>query len=94
MPYNLEWQESCFDRAALKVIMRLYIPALTHKEEWPKIAVDYTIDFFTASYVLRLCLPILRPFLHWVPPQTRKLRADIKTAKRLIELELKARQKA
>ena len=59
-----------------------------------KIAVDYTIDFFTASYVLRLCPPILRRFLHWGLPQTRKLRSDIKTAKRLIEPEFKVRQKA
>ncbi|XTI94333.1 hypothetical protein V2W45_1501641, partial [Cenococcum geophilum] len=88
------WQESYFDHAALKIIARLstriFVPALTHNEEWLKIAVDYTIDFFTASYALRLCPPILRPFLHWVLPQTRKLRADIKIAKRLIEPELKA----
>jgi len=97
-PYNPEWQESYFDRVALKIIARLstciFVPALTHNEEWQKIAVEYTVDFFTASYVLRLCPPILRPLLHWFLPQTRKLRADIKMAKKLIEPELKARQKA
>ncbi|OCK79495.1 cytochrome protein [Lepidopterella palustris CBS 459.81] len=62
--------------------------------EWLKIAVDYTVDFFTAAYVLRLCPPVLRPLVHWFLPQTRRLRASIKAARRLIEPELAARRLA
>ncbi|KAF2492514.1 cytochrome protein [Lophium mytilinum] len=97
-PFSTEWHEYQFDQAALKIIARLstriFIPALARNEEWLNIAVDYTVDFFTGAFVLRLCPPILRPIAHWFLPQTRKLRASIRTARRILEPELEARRRA
>lgn len=93
----IEWQESLFDQQALKIIARLssrvFIPALCHNEEWLRIAVDYTVDFFTAAYVLRMFPPITRPIVHWFLPQTRKLRGDLAAARRLVEPVVAERKK-
>lgn len=69
------------------------MPFLVNNKEWLNLAVDYTVHFFTAAYVLRMMPPILRPFVHWFLPPTRQLRKDIAAARRLIEPEVLARRK-
>jgi len=69
------------------------MPWLARNEEWLKIAVDYTVHFFTGAYVLRMMPPILRPFVHWFLPFTWQLRKDVADARRLIEPEVAARKK-
>jgi cytochrome P450 len=85
---SAEWREIHLDSDAAEIIARLstriFMPPLVHNEEWLKIAVSYTIDFFTGAYVLRMIPPILRPFAHWVLPFTRRLRAEVAAARRLI----------
>ncbi|EXJ80589.1 hypothetical protein A1O3_06871 [Capronia epimyces CBS 606.96] len=98
LPPSNEWKEVHFDTAALRIIARLssrsFLPEpLCHDEEWLKLAVDYTIDFFTAAYILRLFPPILRPLLHWFLPWTRTLRKDVRKARRLIGPEIERRKK-
>lgn len=96
-PYNEEWHEIHLDEDAAKMIARLstciFMPDLVRNEEWLKIAVDYTVHFFTGAFVLRMMPPILRPLLHWFLPFTRQLRKDVANARRLIEPIIKARQK-
>jgi cytochrome P450 len=94
---DTEWKETTFDKDATNIIARLstciFMPGLAHNEEWLKIAVDYTVDFFTGAFILRMIPRILRPIAHWVLPPTRKLRKDIKIAQRLINGELAARKR-
>jgi len=97
-PLKNEWQESQFGDAGLRIISRLssriFLPEpLCHDEEWLRISVEYTVNFFTAAYALRFWPPFLRPFVHWVLAPTRQLRKDLQSARRLIEPEIKARTK-
>lgn len=93
-----EWQSTAFNQDALTIIARLssriFLPEpLCHDEEWLKIAVDYTVDFFTAAFVLRMFPAFMRPLVHWFLPQTRKIRKEVETATKLIEPELARRRK-
>ncbi|OCK76206.1 cytochrome P450 [Lepidopterella palustris CBS 459.81] len=97
MPLSNEWQETHFDKVALRMIARLssrtFLPEpLCYNEEWLKISVDYTVDFFTAAYVLRLFPPPIRAVVHWFLPYTRKLRQSVATARGIIEPEVKRRK--
>lgn len=69
------------------------MPDLVRNEEWLAIAVDYTIHFFTGTFMLRMIPPILRPLLHWFLPITRQLRKDVANARRLIQPIVDARKK-
>jgi len=95
-PYSEEWKETHLDQDAAQMIARLstaiFMPALARNEEWLKIAVDYTIHFFTGAYVLRMIPPPLRPIVHWFLPFTRQLRKDVAAARRLIMAEVKRRK--
>ncbi|OCK85009.1 cytochrome P450 [Lepidopterella palustris CBS 459.81] len=93
-----EWQEINFDTRALRIIARLssrtFLPEpLCHNEEWLRIAVEYTVDFFKAAYVMRSLPAFVRPFVHWFLPQTRKLRGEVQKAREIIMPEVIARQK-
>ena len=95
----LEWTTTEFNQDGLAIIARLssriFLPEpLCYDEEWLDIAVNYTVDFFTAAFVLRMWPKPLRPLVHWFLPQTRKCRQQVATATRLIEPELARRRKA
>ncbi|KAK5225266.1 hypothetical protein LTR47_009519 [Exophiala xenobiotica] len=97
-PVKDEWTSTKFNQDALAIIARLssriFLPEpLCHDPEWLDIAVNYTVDFFTAAFTLRMWPKALRPFVHWVLPQTRKIRKEVATATRLIEPELSRRSK-
>jgi hypothetical protein len=82
----------------LRIIARLsartFLPEpLCYNEDWLRISVDYTIDFFTGAYVLRLLPPVFRPLVHWFLPMTKKLREDVAIATRILEPEVIARKK-
>ncbi|OCK74983.1 cytochrome P450 [Lepidopterella palustris CBS 459.81] len=98
LPLSNEWQETRFDEAALRIVARLssrtFLPEpLCHNEEWLRISVNYTVDFFKGAYVLRTFPPIVRFFIHWFLPQTQKLRKEVETARSIIQPELIARRK-
>jgi FtsP/CotA-like multicopper oxidase with cupredoxin domain len=79
--FRAEWKEIYLDQDAAQMIARLstaiFMPALARNEEWLKIAVDYTVHFFTGAYVLRMIPPPLRPIVHWFLPFTRQLRLTV-----------------
>lgn len=94
-----EWQSTEFNQDALTIIARLssrvFLPEpLCYDPEWLDLAVNYTVDFFTAAFVLRMWPKPLRPVVHWFLPQTRKIRAQVAAATRLIEPELVRRRNA
>jgi cytochrome P450 len=93
--FRAEWKEIHLDQDAAQMIARLstaiFMPALARNEEWLKIAVDYTVHFFTGAYVLRMIPPPLRPIVHWFLPFTRQLRKDVAAARLLIMAEVKRR---
>lgn len=94
--FRAEWKEIYLDQDAAQMIARLstaiFMPALARNEAWLKIAVDYTVHFFTGAYVLRMIPPPLRPIVHWFLPFTRQLRKDVAAARRLIMAEVKRKK--
>ncbi|PNS17537.1 Ent-kaurene oxidase [Sphaceloma murrayae] len=64
---------------------------LAHNQRWLEIAKDYTIDSFAAAFELRLIPGIIRPFVHWVLPRCRRLRANVRDAEKLIMPEVQKR---
>lgn len=83
---------------SLKIIARVssavFLPEpICFDKDWLKLAVEYTEDFFRASYALRLVPALTRPLVHWWLPATVKLRHDVKLARQLIEPVYAARLK-
>jgi len=98
LPPADDWTEVKFDNKALRIIARLsartFLPQpLCYNEDWLRISVDYTLDFFTGAYVLRLLPPVFRPLVHWFLPTTKKLRKDVAIATKILEPEIIARKK-
>jgi cytochrome P450 len=93
-----EWRPTHFNQDGLRIIARLsariFLPEpLCHDEDWLRISVDYTVDFFGAAFALRMIPAFLRPVVHWYLPQARKARQDVEIATRLIQPEIDARRK-
>lgn len=59
--------------------------ALCRDESWLSISRTYTAVGYNAVRALRLCPPLVRPFMHRVLPATRALRRQYATCAKLIE---------
>ncbi|PSK56847.1 Ent-kaurene oxidase [Elsinoe australis] len=64
---------------------------LAHNKRWLEIAKDYTVDSFAAAFELRIIPGLIRPFVHWVLPRCRRLRANLRDAEKLIMPEVEKR---
>ena len=92
-----EWRELVLKQTVQRLVARLSSRVflgerLCRNERWLEIAKDYTVDAFIAAIVLRMVPSLLRPFLHWVIPQCRKVRKDYADAEKLITPEIKYRK--
>ncbi|KAF2493648.1 cytochrome P450 [Lophium mytilinum] len=97
-PPAKDWTPVKFNAIALRFIARLSAqtfmpPELAKNEEWLRISVEYTLHFGHGGYVMRAIPPLLRPIAHWFLPQTKQLREDVETARRIIEPTVIARRK-
>lgn len=97
-PIKDEWSTTEFNQDSLTIIARLssriFLPEpLCYDPQWLDIAVNYTVDFFTAAFTLRMWPRPLQPIVHWFLPQTRKIREQVAVATRIIEPELARRRK-
>lgn len=84
-----DWIESRLKPAVLDIIARLssriYLgDQLCRHEDWLQITKNYTTNFYTASTKLRVFPKRLRVLVHWLLPECKKLRTELKEAKRII----------
>ncbi|KAH7012014.1 P450 monooxygenase [Macrophomina phaseolina] len=94
---NEEWSSITWVPFATKLIARLSAKvflgeSLCRNEEWLNISMQYTIDSFNASRLLRWYPPFLRPLVHFFRPEFKKLQQHIKDSRRIIEPEIAKRK--
>jgi len=66
---------------------------LIKNKEWIRVAVDYTIHVMLAVTELRLTPAPLRPIIHWFLPNCRRLRKDRTSGRKIIDEEIRIRQR-
>ncbi|ETS75628.1 hypothetical protein PFICI_12572 [Pestalotiopsis fici W106-1] len=94
-----EWKSLVLKDTVLHLVARLSSRVflgkdLSRNERWLEIAKNYTVDGFTASFLLRLVPSILRPFAYWLIPQCRSCRRAVRDAHKIIDPEVERRVKA
>ncbi|GKZ76438.1 hypothetical protein AnigIFM56816_006702 [Aspergillus niger] len=57
---------------------------LCRNEEWLRVTQDYTTDGFLAAEELRMWPAAIRPIVHWFLPRCRKLRSQVKVARKVM----------
>lgn len=88
-----EWTTTVLKDGATDLVARLASRVFLGKdicrnERWLQIAKSYTIDSFTAAYIMRMAPALLRPFVYWLVPQGRSIRRAVRDARRIIEPEV------
>lgn len=91
-----DWKEAVLSESLLKSVGRLTAlvflgEKFMNNDDWQRISVQYTVDVFTTARKLNTWPAFLRPFVHWVLPECRKLREEVKIAKGLIQPEVEQR---
>ena len=59
--------------------------------EWLEVTKNHTIDLFVGAQILRLCPGLIRPLVHWFIPSCTRMRAQVRTARKLIKDEVGVR---
>ncbi|KAM0433860.1 hypothetical protein ACHAPT_003803 [Fusarium lateritium] len=81
-------------RLVARISSRVFLgPDLCRNENWLRITRDYTVTGFLAGEELRMWPEFVRPLLHWFLPGCRKLRADVKEARSMLEAVVDKRRK-
>ncbi|KAM6512152.1 hypothetical protein FSOLCH5_009871 [Fusarium solani] len=81
-------------RLVARISSRVFLgPELCRNESWLRITRDYTVTGFFAGEDLRMWPEFVRPFVHWFLPGCRKLRADVKEARSMIDFVVEERRK-
>lgn len=71
---------------------RLFVGTdLCRNKEWLHLAKNYTLDSFGAGRALRRQPMALRPLMVWLLPEWRKVRQDVKDARRILAPVINAR---
>ncbi|KAK7751955.1 hypothetical protein SLS62_006098 [Diatrype stigma] len=96
---SAEWRTFTIREAIADVVARLSSRVflgteLCRNERWLDIAKSYTVDSFTAAYLMRASPPFLRPLTYWLLPQTRRLRRAVRDAREMIEPVVERRKAA
>ncbi|GJC91323.1 cytochrome P450 [Colletotrichum higginsianum] len=84
-----EWQTVVIKEEMLKVVARVSTRVfggekLSRNQEWLKITSEYARTSFLASELLRIFPKPLRSFVHQINPLSRKLQAQVKEAREII----------
>ncbi|RSL54937.1 hypothetical protein CEP54_009622 [Fusarium duplospermum] len=95
---NIEWHDIPMRDKILRLVARISSrvflgPELCRNENWLRITRDYTVTGFFAGEDLRMWPEFVRPLVHWFLPGCRKLRADIKKARSMINSVVEERRK-
>lgn len=84
-----DWVETRLKPAIVDIVARLssriYLgDQLCQNEDWLRIAKTYTTTFSAASTKLRMFPQQMRVLVHWFLPECKRLRTELKEAKRII----------
>lgn len=87
---RLEWHLVDFDQNILKFIARMASsifvgPELARNPEWQTLITSYTTVFFNSVRVLRNWPKALHPVVHWILPECRKARDQVRLGRRILE---------
>ncbi|KAK6087007.1 cytochrome P450 [Seiridium cupressi] len=96
---NNQWHPMVLKDTVLHLVARLSSRVflgkeLCRNERWLEIAKNYTVDGFTASFLLRMVPSILRPVAYWLIPQCRSCRRAVADAHKIIDPEVERRVRA
>ncbi|MCJ1241081.1 hypothetical protein MMC14_009085 [Varicellaria rhodocarpa] len=96
---NDEWVEVALGQIILRLVARVSArvflgPKVCRDEKWLQTSIHYTEDVFMVILTLRFFPPYLRPFVAAVLPATWKVRAHLRTAKKIIVPIINAGRKA
>lgn len=91
-----EWHSTTLNQNILELVTRLSSRVFLGKElcrerRWLDIAKNYTVDAFIAGRLLRAVPPVLRPIMYWFIPHCRRLRAQVRDSRKLIDPEIRRR---
>ncbi|KAK2016900.1 cytochrome P450 [Colletotrichum eremochloae] len=94
-----EWHEINLREHVLHIIARLSSRIFLGDEgarnkAWLKITMDYTTNAYIAATLLRMWPKALRPLVHWILPQCRKLRKQVAEARQIVIGIIDRRRKA
>ncbi|KAI4595736.1 hypothetical protein KJ359_006727 [Pestalotiopsis sp. 9143b] len=94
-----EWKSAVLKDTILQLVARLSSRVflgedLCRNQRWLEIAKNYTVDGFTASFLLRMVPSILRPVAYWLIPQCRSCRKAVADAHKIIDPEVERRVRA
>jgi hypothetical protein len=92
------WQTRLIKQDLLNIVARLSSRVflgveLCRDPDWLRISKEHTVDIFIASRQLKLFPKLLQPIVHWFIPTCRKLRREVRLARRLILPEVERRTK-
>lgn len=65
---------------------------ICHNEEWLDIAKNHAVSVAVQARQLRVWPMLLRPLAHWFQPQGRKLRDQVRRARKIIDPEIQRRR--
>ncbi|KAH8663815.1 cytochrome P450 [Ilyonectria robusta] len=87
---DIEWHTIPMRDVILQLVARISSrvflgPELCRNEAWLRITREYTVTGFLAGEGLRPWPEFMRPFVHWVLPDCRKLRKEVSEARSIIE---------
>ncbi|KAI8154212.1 Cytochrome P450 monooygenase 1 [Colletotrichum sp. SAR 10_70] len=85
-----DWQECQFKSVLLQLVARVSSrvfvgPELCANQEWLDVSVNYTIHAMVAAEALAKWPSFLRPFVHWVLPEVRNMKAEASRARQIIQ---------
>ncbi|KAL1639239.1 hypothetical protein SLS58_008081 [Diplodia intermedia] len=76
-----------------RVSQRVFIgPDGCRNDEWLAITKRYTVDSLAAARELRAWSPLARPWVHWLLPSCRRVRAELAAARRIVDPIVAARR--
>lgn len=76
-----------------QVSARIFIgPELSSNKDWLDVSVNYATQAFSAAEALRCWHPALRPAVHWILPECRKLRSELTRAREILAPVVRKRQ--
>lgn len=91
------WKTTVLTPALLKTVGRLTAlvflgDKFMDNPQWQQISIMYTVDAFMAARALNEWPAFSRPFVHWFLPECKKIRAEVKIAKDMIQPEVDKRR--
>lgn len=87
---DAEWHAVPIKATILEIVARLSSrvflgPELCRNKDWLRITIDYTVNIFMAAAAVKRYPKFMHRIVHWILPETRKIRAQSLEARRIIQ---------